>query len=158
MSKKSKKSGKSGKGKWAAGIAAVLILAGLGSGNEKNDAPKATEPVQIAAETTETTVPETTALETVAPETTAQETTAPETTVPEPPVSETTVPTTTETVTEATQYNGFISDYVVNISSGKIHKANRSCTNTIKESNRREYHCTVEELEAMGYEKCGRCW
>lgn len=137
---------KSGKGKWAAGIAAVLILAGLGSGNEKNDAPKATESVQIAAETTETTIPETTI-----PESTALETTIPETTVP----------ATTEVVTkatEATEYKGFEADYVVNISSGKIHWAGRSCANTIKDSNRREYHCTVEELEAMGYEKCGRCW
>ncbi len=72
---------------------------------------------------------------------------------PKTPASE-----TTEAVTEATQCSGAVSDYVVNISSGKIHIANRSCANSIKESNRREYHCTVEELEAMGYEKCGRCW
>ncbi len=139
----SKKSGKSGKGKWAAGIAAVLILAGLGSGNGKDDTPNATEPVQILAETTETTIPEATVLETTAPETTAPETT---------------VPATTEAVTETTQYKEFVSDYVVNVSSKKIHIANRSCANLVKESNRREYHCTVEELEAMGYEKCGRCW
>lgn len=91
-------------------------------------------------------------------------------TIPEFAVPETAIPATTEAATEATteaatkaateatQYNGFVSDYVVNISSGKIHIANRSCTNTIKESNRKEFHCTVEELEAMGYEKCGRCW
>ncbi len=83
-------------------------------------------------------------------------------TIPETAAPETTVPATTEAATEATteatQCSGAVSDYVVNISSGKIHIANMNCAASVKESNRREYHCTVEELEAMGYEKCGRCW
>ncbi len=77
---------------------------------------------------------------------------------PAPATTEAATETTTEATTETTQRSGAVSDYVVNISSGKIHIANRSCANSVKESNRREYHCTVEELEAMGYEKCGRCW
>lgn len=69
-----------------------------------------------------------------------------------------TVPATTESATEVTQNNGFVSDYVVNVSSGKIHIAGRSCAKSVKESNRRNFHCTVEELEAMGYVRCKRCW
>lgn len=48
-------------------------------------------------------------------------------------------------------------DYVVNKNTKKYHKPTCSSADEIKPYNRWDYHGTADELEAMGYEPCGRC-
>lgn len=47
--------------------------------------------------------------------------------------------------------------YVLNTSTRKFHLPGCSSVSTIKDSNRRDYEGTREEVIAMGYEPCGRC-
>ena len=47
--------------------------------------------------------------------------------------------------------------YILNTNSKKFHYPNRSCSNNIKEENRKEYSGTREALIADGYSACGTC-
>lgn len=47
--------------------------------------------------------------------------------------------------------------FVLNTSSHKYHAPGCSSVANIKPENRQDFTGTVEELEAMGYEPCGRC-
>lgn len=47
--------------------------------------------------------------------------------------------------------------YVLNTNSKKFHYPDKSCSNNIKEENRKEYSGTREELILDGYSPCGTC-
>jgi DNA-entry nuclease len=48
-------------------------------------------------------------------------------------------------------------NYVLNTNSKKFHYPDKSCSNTIKEENRKEYSGTRDELISDGYTPCGTC-
>ena len=54
-----------------------------------------------------------------------------------------------------TQDNG--RDYVLNTNTGKFHYPSCKSAQKIKDSNRKEFHGTRDELMAMGYSPCGNC-
>ena len=113
-----------------------------------------TETLQVAEQETTETATEITDQETGEPA--AEETTA-ETTVEiiEETTEETTEEITEETTEEAAADNG--RDYILNTNTKKFHYPNCKSAAKIKESNRKEYHGTREELIAMGYDPCGNC-
>ena len=84
-------------------------------------------------------------------EPTAKPTTEPAT---EPSAEPATEPVT-EPVTEPTEDNA--RDYVANKNTHKFHYPNCSSVDSMKASNRWDYHGTREELISMGYDPCGRC-
>lgn len=47
--------------------------------------------------------------------------------------------------------------FILNTSSKVYHKPSCSSAENIKEENRQEFTGTREEVEALGYEACGRC-
>lgn len=49
-------------------------------------------------------------------------------------------------------------DWVLNVNSGKIHHPGCGSVGDMSPKNRRDVHATLEELEAQGYEPCGRCF
>lgn len=79
---------------------------------------------------------------------TVPETEAPTTLQTEPPTKE----TTKETIPTISGR-----DYVLNTSTMKIHHPTCSSVKDIKDSNRKDYHGTYDELTAKGYTACGRC-
>lgn len=86
-----------------------------------------------------------------ATEPTAEATTEPAT----EPTTEATTEATTEPATEPTEDTA--QDYVANKNSHKFHYPTCSSVDSMKSSNRWDYHGTREELISMGYEPCGRC-
>ena len=122
------------------------------TGSTAKDVAESTESVteQESMETSETKSSEATTVETTEPvteevtEETTQETT-----------EEVTEEPTEETSEEATEDEG--QDYILNTNTKKFHYPNCGSAAKIKESNRKEYHGTREELIAMGYDPCGNC-
>lgn len=68
---------------------------------------------------------------------------------------ETTEATTAEITEETTESAG--RDYTLNTNTKKFHYPDCRSAAKIKDSNRKEYHGTREELIAMGYSPCGNC-
>lgn len=109
--------------------------------------------------TTTTTSELTTTTTTKATTTTAAETTTEETST----VETTTVVITTEPPTQPPTDPPVIvrdnaRDYVINTNTGKFHYSGCPSVKDIKDGNRMDYHGTAEEIEAMGYVKCKRCF
>ena len=50
-----------------------------------------------------------------------------------------------------------LNQYVLNTNSKKIHEPSCSSVDSMKESNKKEYQGTLEELLTQGYEPCKRC-
>ena len=117
----------------------------------------ATEP-ETTAEATETTtevMTEPAAEEETAEPTAEEETAEPTAETTAETTEEPTEETTQETTGEPTVDNG--RDYILNTNTKKFHYPNCKSAAKIKESNRKEYHGTREELMAMGYDPCGNC-
>ena len=107
-------------------------------------------------ETTETTTETTSATTETTTTTTALTTTL--TTATEETTETTIITTTTEQATEPPTTLRITADYVVNTSSGKYHKPFCSSVDDMKEENKMQYNGTQDELKAMGYQPCGRCF
>lgn len=103
----------------------------------------------------------TTVVLTTAPEETV--TTAPKETILTEPAETEAVPTAepTSPPTEATEEPftepGKAVDYVLNINSMKFHEPTCSSVKQIKDTNRKDYTGTREEVIRQGYSPCGRC-
>ena len=78
----------------------------------------------------------------------AANTTAAITTTTATAVATTTQPTTTVA----------LSSFVLNTNTKKIHRPGCRSINSMKESNKKNYRGTVEELQSMGYTTCGNCF
>ena len=59
--------------------------------------------------------------------------------------------------TESDNTEGVTAVYILNIKSKKFHYPDKSCSESIKEENRKEYNGTREELISDGYAPCGTC-
>lgn len=136
-------------------IAAILVLAGIGSLKNKSDAKKAAEtrvtvteaPVATPKPTAKPT-PKPTAAPAAAAAAAPAATKEPEIltlapTQPEAPAAERSVPAGR--------------DYVLNTSSYKFHYPSCSSVGKMKASNRMDVTMTREEIIAMGYSPCGNC-
>lgn len=63
--------------------------------------------------------------------------------------------TTEEDTEEVTEDTGL--DYILNTNTKKFHYPSCGSAAKIKDSNRKEFHGTREELIDMGYDPCGNC-
>lgn len=127
---------------WIA-LAAFLILGAIGSCNNDADAPDEASPQPT--ETLRTIVEPSSAPDPVP--TPEPERSSPTDVTPEP------MPEPTPTPTPAPVQH----DYVLNTNTGKFHKPSCGSVKDIKDSNRRDYTGTREEVIDMGYEPCSRC-
>lgn len=115
---------------------------------------QAIEATPVTTNTTETTTAEPTTGPSTEPSTdaTAEATTAsatdPATTPPSEPATESTTPPS----------EGTPQDYVLNKNSKKFHYPSCSSAKQIKDTNREDFYGTRDELLAMNYSPCGRCY
>ena len=63
----------------------------------------------------------------------------------------------TDTGSNDRQSIGASATYIINTNTGKFHYPTCSSVNQMKESNKKEYSGTRDELIAQGYSPCGRC-
>ena len=130
----------------------------LQASEETQKTEAAPEPEMTAAETTEAPAVTQTA-----------ETTVPESgsTVPAPEETAASEAESTDAAEEAPETQAVeaepaavqeeTSDYILNTNSGKIHRPNCKSVQKMKESNKKKYTGTLEELEAQGYVPCKIC-
>ena len=69
-------------------------------------------------------------------------------------VAETPAPQPEATVQESVQATA---DYVLNTNTKKIHLPGCRSVSTIKPENRQDVNCSISDLEAQGYTRCGNC-
>ncbi len=147
---------------WALLLTLALTLAGCGNGPEIVTEINPTG----AATTAATTAPTTVATEpTTVPTTVATEPTTVPTTAPTEPTTEPTTVTTeptTEATTEATAEPTETTEpegthYVLNKNSKKFHYPDCSSAKQIKDSNRKDFTGSRQELIKKGYDPCKRC-
>lgn len=136
-------------------IIGFAVMGATAPASEQEDIiPERTNVLEI--ETTETTTETTSATTETTTTTTALTTTL--TTATEETTETTIITTTTEQATEPPTTLRITADYVVNTSSGKYHKPYCSSVDDMKEENKMQYNGTQDELKAMGYQPCGRCF
>lgn len=133
-------------------VAAILVLAGIGSALNKKDAPPEVETRAMISETaTATPRPS----EKPTPKPSAAPTAAASEAVKEPEIF-TLAPMEPETpAAERSVPAG--RDYVLNTNTLKFHYPTCSSVGQMKAANRKDVTMTRDEIVAMGYSPCGRC-
>ena len=126
------------KKKWILIVAVILVLAGIGSlGNKKEPAEVRTVAMESSAATA-----------TPKPTVTPAPTPTPELVVLAP---------ASEAPDAAPVTRSAERTYSINTSSGKFHVPSCSSVSEMKESNKREFTGSRDDLIASGYQPCGRC-
>lgn len=134
-------------------IAAILVLAGIGTIKNKSDAKKAVE-TQVTVTETPVATPRPTAKPTPKP------TAAPAADAVPAATKEPEILTLAPTQPEAPAAERSVPagrDYVLNTSSYKFHYPSCSSVGKMKATNRMDVTMTREEIIAMGYSPCGNC-
>lgn len=130
------------KKKWIIVVAVLLVLAGIGSLSNKK------EPAEVRTVAMEPVAATATPKPTVTPKPAADPTPTPEL-IALAPASE--APDAVPVTRSAER------TYIINTSSGKFHVPSCSSVSEMKESNKREFSGSRDDLIASGYQPCGRC-